>query len=126
MTSCRNSDSAFAPGWRRALFLPRLTAWLLVAAIAGQGMTSPPVARAWLPETFEQGEGPADSRELPVEEQIAGLSSLSTIRFSIAGLHRGNILPHAASCRRSINNGVLGLRSAELEGRNGIGAPLRC
>jgi len=111
---------------RCALGWPRLTVWLLVAAIVAQGVASPPIARAWLPETFEQGEGPTDSRELPVEEVLAGSSSPSTIRFSNAALHRSSLLPQAASCRRGLSCRVHGLRSAEVAGRNGIGAPLRC
>ena len=126
MAGSRQADFACAPGWRRALACPRLTVFLLIAAILAQGLASPPIARAWLPETFEQGEGPADSRELPVEEQIAGFSSPSTIRFSSAALHRSNLLPRAASYRRGPNYRVIGPRCAELAGRNGIGAPLRC
>jgi len=126
MAASRQTDFACASRWRCALAWPRLTVFLLIAAILSQGIASPPIARAWLPETFEQGEGPADSRELPVEEQVAGFSSPSTIRFSSAALHRSNLLPQAATCQRGPHHCMIGLRCAELAGRNGIGAPLRC
>jgi len=126
MVLSRNSEFACAPARRCALGWPRLTVCLLIAAILSQGLASPPIARAWLPETFEQGEGPADSRELPVEEQIASFSSPSTIRFSSAALHRSNFLPQASSCQRGPHYRLIGPRRAELAGRNGIGAPLRC
>jgi hypothetical protein len=103
-----------------------LTVWLLIAAILAQGLASPPIARAWLPETFEQGEGPTDSREQPTEEVLAGFSSSSTIRFSGVALHRSRLFPQSASYRRGPLVRVFGLRCAELAGRNGIGAPLRC
>jgi hypothetical protein len=122
----RHSDSASTAARRCALGWPRLTVCLLIAAILAQGVASPPIARAWLPETFEQGEGPADSRELPIEEVLAGFSSPSTPRFSSSALHRSGLLPRAASCRRGPHYRVIGLQFAELDGRNGIGAPLRC
>ena len=126
MALSRLSDFACTPARRCALVWPRLTVWLLIVAVLAQGLASPPIARAWLPETFEQGEGPADSRELPIEEELADFSSPSTIRFSSAVMHRGSLVPQAASCQRGPYFRLIGPRCAELAGRNGFGAPLRC
>jgi hypothetical protein len=63
---------------------------------------------------------------LPVEEVLAGFTSPSTIRFSSVALHRSGLLPRSASYRRGPLAHVFGLQRAELAGRNGIGAPLRC
>jgi hypothetical protein len=126
MVLSRNSDSACTAARRCALGWPRLTVCLLIAAILAQGVASPPIARAWLPETFEQGEGPGDSRELPIEEVLAGFASQSTIRFFSAALHRSSLPPQAASSEGGPHYRFLGIRRAELAGRNGFGAPLRC